>query len=889
MEKGRLTYCLLSLLFLVYTPAIFSANIRDSIPADTLLEFWDNKIDVKTHQVGNAEHVYRLLQGEIAGMHVTKPTANIFEPYIIRSRGINTFSYANSSPQALLNGMPIFNVQMLNAWDVTGVDVDLSAAENVRHGLRGAQGSINLHTDHRADDDFFIRYGTVFSLEVVDRQTPILDAQAFVRNGGADLGRRNDFQKEITQVAPSWLHNLAIHKKVGTTQISASAQWRPADQVLKSSFNKELRALVSIHQSLWKDRISLNWQSNIYQGDHNFGEPRAFFYAQRFKPTSPIYDLSNDTYGGFFEEQLFDYYNPVSIVNQVNDVGKSEGSIHQLRGAVKLYPSLQLRGSFGHENFKLRRRGWIPATSFFGGWDNGNASRKTADLANTFIQGALTFNREWDDIQFTSTLGYDHQEVTHETDEVTGRGFLNDVNDHTLPGEGTWVSESAVGEAYRTINFFSSSNLKVHDHMNIGVHLARSGSSRLGISNQWAWMYGIGSDIRLDGLILPANENPWVFHLQWGRTGAAPPQDNLGNYVLEDGGTTLYNGQYQDFLTYRHIENPDLTWEKKKEWQVGLTHRLVKNRVQFGIMYFKNNAYDLIDRRSVQIPPNLARSQWTNLYAIKSRGWEFLLDYRIQERERFSWYMRLNVSRFKSKLTEFPPSLQNIGANCGCGGRPWSPQYILEDEFLGNLYAWQEAYDRDQGGYLEVDVNGDDGLDFEDQSVAGNAYPKWRFGMKHEFGFGKFGASFRFRGSMGHRLVHVDRLYYELSDLTSVYNVVSTRYFKKISSFQNVLSERFVENASYLMLDQMILSYNLGQITKGLQDLMVQIGGRQLLTLTRYTGQNPEVRYQDVEYEADGSLRAFQSLRQHAINSGYENRYVYPFARSIFFGLQVTF
>ena len=243
--------------------------------------------------------------------------------------------------------------------------------------------------------------------------------------------------------------------------------------------------------------------------------------------------------------------------------------------------------------------------------------------------------------------------------------------------------------------------------------------------------------------------------------------------------------------------------------------------------------------------------------------------------------------RFKSHLKTFPPASLNIGSRCGCG-RIYAPQVIEAGQPLGDLKVFTDEYIDDH--YEIKDVNGDGRADVDDMKKIGSIYPSWILGMQHTIKWGKISAHIRFRGAFGHYLVSESRLQYEVRSNINNYNLIYSKYFDTRPNTRNVFSDRFAEKSSYLQLDQLFFSYDLGGLTSTLfEEFHIFFGGDNLLTLSGFTGVDPEVRYDGIRYGADGSVDEYQNQNYQSLGGGFESLYTYPTIRSWYVGLGINF
>jgi hypothetical protein len=340
---------------------------------------------------------------------------------------------------------------------------------------------------------------------------------------------------------------------------------------------------------------------------------------------------------------------------------------------------------------------------------------------------------------------------------------------------------------------------------------------------------------------------------------------------------------------YRHDANPDLKWERRDEWELGMEKGILRNKVKLKYSLFFGHTKDIITREPVPSPPNIVGEKWINAYSIKNQGWEFTTKADILQNDRIKWSVDLNLFRSRPFLQTFPPGQRIVGGGCGCGGKPYSPVEIKEGEPLGKILAWRVRYSLEEQRYVEIDQNRDGWINRDDQREAGNAYPSWQLGMSHTISFGNLALHATFGGAFGHHLINMNRLNYEVRDNVTFSNIVSTKYLESVPVQFNVFSDRFVEKASYFQLDQLFMSFDLSNLLKSGLDCKLFAGSQNLITFTGYTDDDPEVRYQNIPYAADGSPEYRFVNLNGGIARGIDHEFGYPFTRSFYLGLQIDF
>lgn len=879
-----------ALIINLHVPCVLFGMTSDSIPADSNLLLPDAHLKISEIEIGHTLHPLQLVRGKVAGLDITHPGSNPFDPYIVRSRGIHTFSLENASPFFLLNDMPIENLHFISPWEIQSIEASIDAATSSRYGFKGQQGVINFRTVEAGREGWSIQYNNIFALESIDRQVPVANAEEFVSYGGEDLGESRDWQKEITRKGFSQLQRLAVTRRWKNTAVMASGQWRDILPVLKNTESNNLYGHITLNQTLWENRIRLTGRSYFYGNRSQFGEPQAFQFANKSNPTSPLYNSSDDTFAGYFEQLKFNYFNPVSIIDQIRSTGKENGQLLQFSGSIDLFRNTWIEAKYGSERASESYRRSAPATSRFEGHSqNGVVSTSDIKFHNEWADLQLAYKTQIEMLQIKGKIGFDHQEVTSNSIVFRGTDFSLPVTTATPVTSGENLSTVKGSSAYRLVNYYGKVDLDYKQLVLLNFQLTRSGSSRLGAHNPFGWFYGIRTGLNINKMLKRTSADDWSLHFSVGSAGAQPPGDNLSVYVVDPQLSFYYNGNYIPQAAYRHDRNPDLKWEQRNEWELSMHKSYWNRRLTIGFLIFRGQAKDIITLENRPSPPSLTFQRWENMVATRNKGWQLWAKADVMNTANFTWQINLQSSRSKSVLEKFPPLNRIIGGGCGCGGSTLSPIVLTEGTPLDRIRTWRTIYSVEERRYREVDRNGDGTIWIEDMEKSGNAFPTWQLGLNNSFRWNKFEAFVQFGGSFGHSLIHVNRLNYEVRGNVAYQNIIQTKYFENKPNDVNVFSDMFVEKATYLQLEQLNFSYDIGNLLPGFfKDSKIYLGGSNVMTLTQYSGSDPQVRYQNVDYQFDGSPRSSTNLAS-TVASGVDSEYTYPFTRSWYLGLKITF
>jgi iron complex outermembrane receptor protein len=360
-------------------------------------------------------------------------------------------------------------------------------------------------------------------------------------------------------------------------------------------------------------------------------------------------------------------------------------------------------------------------------------------------------------------------------------------------------------------------------------------------------------------------------------------------------GRTYYNGQFVPSYDVAINANPGLKCEKKGEFNTGLDFSLFKSRVTGSFDLFTQTASDLLFfyQYQVPVPPNLSNQVWFNSGKIKSHGMELTLNYKVFKKSGLSYSVSLYYSH-NSENTIVSLSGTFNGATLKYA--PWDIGYLEYGNFdlirveegkpVGQILAHvYKGVDTD-GRVIYADKNNDGYIDSRDMQVVGNGLPTYQLGFGNTITYKNWDLNFFFRGIFGHNLINSYRALYEVPLLISSYNLPKTTVINVNSSKQtlggDIFSSLYVENASFISLDNMCLGYNFilpenSQISK----IRLYLAGNNLFYITKYKGSDPNPRY------IERNVNFF--YYNNTLLPGVDRLSTWPRTRSFTFGANVVF
>ncbi len=862
----------------------------------------------------------QLIQGKVAGLNIAKPGGDPNDGYNIRLRGVSTFG-ANQEPLVVVDGVIGVPLNAVDPSDIASIDVLKDGSAAAIYGTRGSSGVIIVTTKTGKEGVFNIDYNGSVSIDDIDRSMDFMSASEYLQVTGAiDLGSDTNWLEEVTENGISQVHNLSASGGSASTTYRASVNLRDVDGIERNTGFQRVNTRLNLTQKAINDNatITLNIGHTTVESDFGAGktfrqfgdEDVVFRYAVVSNPTLPVFfDESPGLtdVGGYAERDIFDYYNPRSMTDQVIDEGTDINTTGQLRleyDFSELVNGLRYTIAYSRQWDTELRGVYIPSTVKWGNGlsNSGNAGTSTIQKNNELFETMVNWDGSFGSTDIAVLGGYSYQDFYEEGHGMWGGQFLSDAfTYHNMSAAQDFAN--GLGEvgtyahSQTLIAFFGRVNANIDNTWFLSASVRHEGSSRFGENNKWGTFPAVSGAVNLSNLFSIAGVDQLKFRASWGRTGATPADSYISLARLGPVGNFFYNGAFVPSYGPQSNANPDLAWETKDEFDVGLDFSLLEGRLNGTMDYYIRNITDMILEVEVPVPPNLFPTTDVNIGELRSSGFEFAIDYAVVNNSSISYNTGLNFATFNTDIESLTSGDLSFGeggqlfrANMGSPGQNDTDLVrVKEGEPLGDLFlsVWDGVTVDANGVPVFEDLDGD-GVDCscnDDRRVVGNGLPDFTIGWNNSFTFGKgWDANVFFRGSFGHDLLNSNRGFYENTESTTVanYNIVNTKYYNPAVQ-KAVVNSYHVENASFFKLDNMSIGYNFDMSNNSaIGNLRVYFAGQNLFTITDYTGIDPEVRYVDVGNSGD-------SEDADALSPGIERRSTYFTTRTFTFGLTIGF
>lgn len=865
---------------------------------------------------GNVNDVAQLLQGKVAGLTISRSGGDPNGNFAIRLRGLSTVGQ-NTQPLIVVDGVPGQDLNSVDPNDIASMDILKDGSAAAIYGTRGSAGVILITTKRGRSGKTQVEYNGYISSETVDRTIPLMNAEEFratINKLGSnnDFGASTDWMDEITRNAFSHVHNLAMSGGSDKTTYRASVNYRDVQGIAINTGFQQLNARLNVEQRAIDDRLKLSLMAGQTTRNSDLGWNRAFREAANYNPTAPVKspDAQYEQYGGYFQNTAVnEHYNPVAMLLQNKNNTKMNRLNLNVQAEFELIKNLKLLVRYGYQredsvnNIYVSKLAYIDTRminlypiNYTGNSSNGIAAQRNGRSNNNLFEGTASYDFSVvDKMNINLLAGYSYQDFNKNGSSIAGGNFISDDLSSDNIGSGLDFSRGlgnvvSYRNSSKLIAFFGRANINFDDTYFLSASIRREGSSKFGINNRWGNFPSVSAGVDINRLANIPSVNNLKLRASYGVTGAEPSDPYLSLATVTPSGVFLVNGEFVPAYGPGRNANPDLKWETKREFNIGLDFSIIDNKLYGSLDYYRRKTTDLLYYATVPQPPNFARNTWINVGDLRSNGFEAAISYNAISKGEFRWTTSANYSTFNVKLVSlsnetFAASTQQL-ANVGAPGlNGFYAVRLKENEDIGNLTGPIFAGVDASGKYTFVDL--DKSGNFEqadsDYGIIGNGLPDFTIGWNNTFTYKNFDLNFFLRGVFGHDLLNSMRAFYEYPEVARRFNVVKTKYYNPELSVDQTYSYSSldIEKADFVKLDNATLGYtiNLANKSKAFRMIRLYLSGQNLFTITGYTGVDPEPRFTDTEQTGFGAV----------VSPGIERRDSWVRTRTVTFGVNVGF
>ncbi|MDE6135878.1 MAG: TonB-dependent receptor [Muribaculaceae bacterium] len=817
-----------------------------------------------------------LINGKVAGVQIINSGGSPNASSTIRVRGGASLN-ASNDPLIVLDGVPMEVggsvsgqsnfLSLINPNDIESMTILKDASSTAIYGSRASNGVIIITTKKGSGDGVHVSFQSTNSISTRTRMADMLDRQGFIdaiRTFGtaeqaALIGTENtDWNDEIFHTAFGTDNSVAVSGR--------AAKWLPfrvalgamyQEGILRTDNSKRYTANLNLNPSFLDDHLRVGVSAKGTYSNNRFAETGAIWTASVYNPTWPVYDTTTDQFGG--------YYNTVDNTGgpangaQPNPLGqlelyKSTSDVYRVLGNVDVdyrlhwVPELRIHAVGGYDFSKGSGHVVIPVTNYnyqkSDGRDYVYGPQKNYNKIFTIY---ANYNKEFEAIRSTLdvTAGYDYQYWRY-TNAAYEELDLNGVS----------RASSAAGDQRHTLlSYYGRVNYTFDNRYLLTATFRRDGSSRFSRQNRWGTFPSVALAWRLseEGFFEGARGvvNDLKPRVSYGVTGQ---QDGIANYGYLPVYTVGQAGaQYQfggvPVYTYRpEAYNPNLKWETTKSWNAGFDFGVLNNRISGSVDYYNRRTEDLLATVPMAAGINFDKQMLTNVGNVKSQGVEIALNANLVATKDWSWTATFNATWQRTRITNLTLIPGAESPDTGVG--PYldgTPVQVFSTGYAPYAYyVYKQVYDEATGRPLEgvyADLNGDGRLSDADLYHYHSPAPDWILGFSTQLRYKNWTLGTSLRANIGNYVYNGMSANMGAWECTSwcagQVNNLSSSFAETQFTKRQYLSDYYVENGSFLKMDNLQLSYDFGRVANAVNihlSAMVQ----NVFTVTKYKGVDPE-------------------------------------------------
>ncbi|MFC3353385.1 SusC/RagA family TonB-linked outer membrane protein [Sphingobacterium zeae] len=836
------------------------------------------------------------IQGKVPGLSVlsnngTDPNAGIS----LQLRGVNSVN-ASQGPLVVIDGVPGGDINSVAKEDIETINVLRDTSAAAIYGTRASGGVILITTKRPQVGKAQVNFTSEYFVETIRKRPQVLSAEKFVEYGlGKDLGHRTDWYDEVTNNNP-FSHRQVANISGGSENANVYTTFtkRDAKGMAITSKREEIGGRINSAFKFFDGFAELNTNVSYNQvkafgsnGDI-FNNNDIFNMALVLNPTQTPYD-ANDVSGYNVLEGGYDTWNPVAEARLRSDEKQFKYLLANATLKLNLTEHLTTSATIGVKNNSEHGNYYRSAQHRISRENNvdGFAKQYYSRFNDRIFEWTANYTNLWAEHSLNAVAGYSYQDFNGQGFSAENSNFpVDGIADNDM-GTGTYLPDGRAGLGswknpwVKLAAFFGRVNYSYLDRYILTATARYEGSSKFAPKNRWGFFPGLSAGWRIsqEPFLKDASFiNDLKLRAGYGETGNEGFDAKVATRMYSADTWFLQDGKW--FRTYgvMHNQNPDIKWEVKKEYNLGLDFSVLNNRLSGRFDIYKRKIDDLIFDISVSQPPAIHDRTTMNVGSMQNTGYEFELNFKAVDNDNFSYTTSLVGSHNKSRLnTLWGSQTFTDRKDFPAPGSPGSAVRLYPGEDIGRFFLWKFAGFTDDGYWKLYDKDGnafdvrDRNKTVGDKSFVGNAIPTLQLSWNNQFSYKNWDASIYMRSWIGHDVFNMINMYYSLPNVKGQ-NVLEEAYDKhKNIKGEKELSDYWLEKGTFLKVDALNIGYRFNQNwIKPLKSMRVYATARDLFVFTNYTGLDPEVNINGLE-------------------PGFEERNVYPKTRTFMMGLQVNF
>lgn len=842
-------------------------------------------IGAKEFQTGNIQTPEQLIAGKVAGVQIIQNGGSPGAGSTIRIRGGSSLT-ASNDPLIVIDGVPVDNtgiagaanpLNLINPNDIESFNILKDASATAIYGSRASNGVIIITTKKGKRGKPQFNFGSSLILSQPAQRVEVLDAATFgriVRERGnaadiAKLGTANtDWQDEIYQNAIGTDNNISVSGSLGNMPYRISGGYLNQDGILRTDNLKRTTAAIGVSPRLFNNHLKVDINLKGSNSKNRFADNGAIGSAIRFDPTQPVRSGRSE-FGGFTEWLDAGSASGLNTLSTLNPVGLLEqqdnrSNVNRLIGNVQLdykfhfLPELRANLNVGTDRSEGTGTIRLPATaaSQLRGGRAGTNNEYRQTNQNNLLDFYLNYAKDIQSIdsRIDVMAGYSYQDF-----QTTNFFFPDRLADGTNNPASQLPPFAFDIPQYTLISYFSRLNFTVANKYLLTATIRRDGSSRFSPDTRWGMFPSVALAWKLheeEFLSGAKNLDELKFRVGYGVTGQQDIGDRyayIPRYsVASPNSIYFFNNQPVNNIFLPQPYNAGLKWEETGQINLGLDFAMYDNRVSGTFEVFQKVSRDLLFQVPIPVGSNFTNELVANIGKLRVNGAELTLNFTPVRTKKTTWDIGLNATYLDRKITQIrgddDPSFKGILVGGISGGTGNNIQILSKGNTPGAFYVFKQVYDQ-SGRPIEglyEDINRDGIINQDDRYLYKKPDADVFLGISSQITHGKWSAGFVMRGSVGNYIYNN-----VWSDMGVYRNIINPVGFLQNASpnvlqtnFENnqFFSDYYVQNASFLRMDNINLGYDFGGVLGKNTNLRATANVQNAFVITKYQGIDPEVQ-----------------------------------------------
>ncbi|PTR01459.1 iron complex outermembrane receptor protein [Mucilaginibacter yixingensis] len=812
-----------------------------------------------------------LLQGKVAGLNISKSGDPNSTPSTVL-RGPSTIT-GSTEPFYVIDGVPGASIDLLAPADIESIDVLKDASASAIYGNRASNGVIMVTTRKAKPGQTRLNYNAYASTEAASNQIHVLTGpqlrQYLADNKQTPLvptlnddGSDTNWQNLVERRSYSQNQNLSFSGASPTADYGVTANYMTNNGIIKTTSMSRVILKGYVNQRFFNNRLKLGLTvTNSHTVNNNVPVSSVISESVFYLPTVSPYN-ADGSYKEYYDRTGSGNRNPLSLI--YNNILKTDDrkTLYNGIASIDILKGLKYTISASVQEDQTDGSTYYNSQSGLAIGLNGQAQKTSYLNTNTIVESFFNYDRDFGKHSLKLVGGYSYQyDKLNDGFGVKTQNFIDDALTYNNISLSNPASLSQIQlqtqnvSATKLISFYGRAQYNYDSKYLFQASLRNDGSSVFGTNHKWGYFPSVSAGWNISDEDF-MKKIPVINYLKlragYGVTGNSAGINAFSAIVIYGpAGKFLYNGNITNTVSPTQNDNPNLKWESTGTLNIGLDFGILKDRISGTIEYYNKNTSDLLfGGYSVSTTQYFVPTIAANVGKVNNKGVELTLNFTPVKTSAFNWKTSMNFAHNHNEVVSlsndiFQTPYINTADIGGKGTSGLKAQRILPGYPLGQFFLWHYAgknaagvstYQKPDGSVIAQQPLTTDAM------LSGNAQPSLIYGWTNSFTYKNFDLNFVIRGTLGNKIFNNTLAALNDPQDAKVQNIPTFTLGESYNDVNAYLpSDRFLENGSYLRLDNATLGYTIKPHDLSIKAIRFYLSGNNLFLITSYRGIDPEI------------------------------------------------